>query len=159
MRKPFDLKYYLAHPNVKVVTRDGRSARILCTDLNRRDCPVVASCPNTTEDLDDLFTCTTTGKLLPDTSIVHPNDLFFDLPDPVMRRVPLTYEDLLERVKAGKTMWIDSKDELIQIVNFDEHKIIAYLNFYGKNINLKDTIVMQSYRFVDGDPCWKEVER
>lgn len=158
MKKQFDLQYYLEHPNVRVVTRDGRSARILCTDLKRSDFPIVASFPNTTEDLDDLCTFTTTGKLLSTSSFAHPNDLFFDLPDPVKRRVALTYEDLLERVKAGKTMWIITQDETFEIVNFSEHKIITYLNFYEKNIDLNDTTVMETYRFADGDPCWKEVE-
>lgn len=40
--KPFNLKEYLEHPDWKVVTRDGRPARIVCTDLDDRDYPVVA---------------------------------------------------------------------------------------------------------------------
>lgn len=30
--KPFNLEKYLANPNKKLVTRDGRNARIVCTD-------------------------------------------------------------------------------------------------------------------------------
>lgn len=30
--KPFNLKEYLKNPNKKVVTRDGRKVRIICTD-------------------------------------------------------------------------------------------------------------------------------
>ena len=30
--KPFDLKEYLANPNKKVVTRDGRNVKIYCTN-------------------------------------------------------------------------------------------------------------------------------
>ena len=32
--KQFDLKEYLANPSRKVVTRDGRKARIICTDAD-----------------------------------------------------------------------------------------------------------------------------
>ena len=32
--KPFSLKEYLKNPNQKVVTRDGRNVRIICTDQN-----------------------------------------------------------------------------------------------------------------------------
>ena len=33
--KQFDLEEYLANPKKKVVTRDGRSARIICTNFTR----------------------------------------------------------------------------------------------------------------------------
>ena len=39
--KPFNLKEYLANPSCKIVTRDGRSVRILCTDV-KGYCPVLA---------------------------------------------------------------------------------------------------------------------
>ena len=32
--KQFSLEEYLEHPDRKVVTRDGRSVRIICTDRN-----------------------------------------------------------------------------------------------------------------------------
>lgn len=40
----FNLEKYLANPERKVVTRDGRPVRILCTDRERsfRDYPIVA---------------------------------------------------------------------------------------------------------------------
>ena len=40
--KPFNLKEYLEHPDWKVVTREGRPVRILCTGLDDNDYPVVA---------------------------------------------------------------------------------------------------------------------
>lgn len=39
--KQFNLKEYLANPSQKVVTRDGRSARVICTDANC-DNPIIA---------------------------------------------------------------------------------------------------------------------
>ena len=38
--KPFSLEEYLKNPSRKVVTRDGRNARIICTDA-KGNCPVV----------------------------------------------------------------------------------------------------------------------
>ena len=39
--KPFNLNEYIANPSRKVVTRDGRSARIICTEA-KGNYPVVA---------------------------------------------------------------------------------------------------------------------
>lgn len=38
----FSLEKYLANPSRKVVTRDGRNARIICTDMKSTTYPVVA---------------------------------------------------------------------------------------------------------------------
>ena len=40
--KPFSLEEYLANPSRKVVTRDGRDVRIICTDFDNPDFPVIA---------------------------------------------------------------------------------------------------------------------
>ena len=40
--KPFNLKEHLEHPEWKVVTREGKPVRILCTDLDDNDYPVAA---------------------------------------------------------------------------------------------------------------------
>ena len=39
--KQFNLQEYLANPNRQVVTRDGRKVRIICTDFDNPDFPVV----------------------------------------------------------------------------------------------------------------------
>lgn len=39
--KQFNLEEYLANPSRKVVTREGRDVRIICTDMEG-DCPIVA---------------------------------------------------------------------------------------------------------------------
>ena len=38
----FNLEEYLANSSRKLVTRDGRKARIICTDLNYKNHPIVA---------------------------------------------------------------------------------------------------------------------
>ena len=40
--KQFDLKEYLANPSRKVVTRDGRKVKIISTDMNCENYPIVA---------------------------------------------------------------------------------------------------------------------
>ena len=40
--KSFNLKEHLEHPEWKVVTREGKPVRILCTDLDDNDYPVAA---------------------------------------------------------------------------------------------------------------------
>ena len=47
--KQFNLQEYLAHPERKVVTRDGRKARIVCTDrkgLNTKPIVALITLPN-----------------------------------------------------------------------------------------------------------------
>lgn len=39
--KQFNLDEYLANPSRKVVTRDGRDVRIICTDFNNPNFPVI----------------------------------------------------------------------------------------------------------------------
>ena len=40
--KQFSLEEYLKNPSMKVVTRDGKNVRIVCTDKKGNDYPVVA---------------------------------------------------------------------------------------------------------------------
>lgn len=42
--KQFDLDKYLKNPNRKVVTRDGKSVRIVCTDMMGTSYPILAIC-------------------------------------------------------------------------------------------------------------------
>lgn len=71
--KRFYLEEYLENPNRKVITRDGRNVRIICTDKRKSVYPIIALClmddgserlssylPNGKEDLNsdsyqDLF--------------------------------------------------------------------------------------------------------
>ena len=42
----FSLEKYLANPSRKLVTRDGRNARIICTDRKDLDFPIIALIEN-----------------------------------------------------------------------------------------------------------------
>lgn len=58
--KQFSLEEYLKNPSRKVVTRDGRNVRILCTDA-KGNCPVVVLVDY--EDHEVAFNVTKNGKL------------------------------------------------------------------------------------------------
>ena len=71
--KPFNIKEYNDNPSRKVITRDGRPVRILCTNA-RRTYPIVALI----EDKDNKEDCL--HVYLPDgttSGITKQNDLFF----------------------------------------------------------------------------------
>ena len=42
--KQFDLEEYKKNPNRKVITRDGKSVRIVCTDMMGTSYPILAIC-------------------------------------------------------------------------------------------------------------------
>ena len=56
----FSLEKYLENPNRKVVTRDGRSARIICTNRLDENYPVIALVNN--EDSERCHSYTTSGE-------------------------------------------------------------------------------------------------
>lgn len=60
--KQFSLEEYLKNPDRKVVTRDGRPARIICTDKLGAT-PVVALFPHTDNQSELVFSYTTDGKV------------------------------------------------------------------------------------------------
>lgn len=60
--KQFDLAEYLKNPDKKVVTRNGRSVRIVCTNRLTDDYQVVALVRNG-DGLEDLFSYTKSGEL------------------------------------------------------------------------------------------------
>ena len=53
--KQFNLEEYLRDPNKKVVTRDGRNARIVCTDRKGTEYSVVALCTMSSGSEDCYF--------------------------------------------------------------------------------------------------------
>ena len=48
--KAFSLEEYLKNPKRKVVTKDGRKVRILCTDFNNPDFPVICGVESSTKE-------------------------------------------------------------------------------------------------------------
>ena len=72
--KQFDLKEYLKDPNKKVVTRDGRNVRIICTDRQGGDRPILILC-SASDGTESCFSCFPNGRRYVDTDSCV--DLFF----------------------------------------------------------------------------------
>ena len=73
--KPFNLEEYLTNPSKKVVTREGKPVRIICTDA-RGEYPVIALIEHYQETLDVTFSFTKDGKWCTDGTNSN-KDLFF----------------------------------------------------------------------------------
>lgn len=70
----FSLEKYLANPSRKLVTRDGRNARIICTDMKSTTYPVVALIENGS-DYEQTTTFSKNGEYAVNESSI--SDLFF----------------------------------------------------------------------------------
>ena len=73
--KQFNLEKYLENPNRKVVTRDGRRARIICTNRLDKSFPVIALVNN--EDSEKCHSYTEFGKFNGYQTLDCELDLFF----------------------------------------------------------------------------------
>ena len=71
--KQFNLEEYLKNPKRKVVTKDGRNVRIVCTDVKSELYPVLALVDNWGEEICNSYT--KEGRFLPNNE-AH-RDLFF----------------------------------------------------------------------------------
>lgn len=74
--KQFNLQEFLENPECKVVARDGRSVRIICTDVKSgADKPIVALAYDRQEECENIFTYYPDGTIFP--NIKSDFDLFF----------------------------------------------------------------------------------
>lgn len=73
--KEFNLTEYLKNPSRKVVTRDGREVRIICTDA-KGDEPIIALVYNNIREEENVYTYNRDGIFYKDNDSCL--DLFFD---------------------------------------------------------------------------------
>lgn len=71
----FNLEKYLANPSRKVVTRNGRNVRIICTDKKGYEYPIVALIENKLEGFEGVLYYTKDGEYIANESSMI--DLFF----------------------------------------------------------------------------------
>ena len=71
----FNLKEYLKNPSRRIVTRDGRNARIICTDKKGFEYPIVALIENKLEGFEGVLYYTKDGEYTANKS--SDKDLFF----------------------------------------------------------------------------------
>ena len=74
--KQFNLEEYLRDPNKKVVTRDGRNVRIICTDRRGGDHPILALCTVSNES-ENLYSYLPNGRMYLNADADTCMDLFF----------------------------------------------------------------------------------
>lgn len=116
--KEFNLQEYLANPSQKVVTRDGRSVRIVCTDT-KNEFPIIALISNDNKEV--LMDYNNNGKVSPDE--ITNFDLFFA---PTKREgyiniyCNIYYEDSDKDRNTGKNIF-SSEEEA------KEHKDLGYI--------------------------------
>ena len=104
--KQFILEEYLADPLKKVVTRDGRPVRIICTDA-RGEYPIIALVEYYDGNNDNIYSYTKDGVYYP----IEPSeeDLFFASEAPKkIARWPNVYKHLTGRYGLG-SMYSDKK--------------------------------------------------
>ena len=70
----FSLEKYLANPSRKLVTRDGRKARIICTDANM-DYPIIALVESTHSTGEQVISFSKEGLYI--RNDIYKYDLFF----------------------------------------------------------------------------------
>ena len=74
--KQFNLEEYLTNPNKKIITRDGKSARIICTDRVDKTHTILALLfEDKDRDREEVYQYTSKGEYYPNAS--SPHDLFF----------------------------------------------------------------------------------
>ena len=115
--KKFNLEEYLANPSRKVVTREGRNVRILCTDKKGTDYPIVALVETQTKDVEETSSFTKDGNwsIVGENSI---NDLCF-APEKHEGYVNIC-RDIYMGTHAGPIF--NSKEEAIREVREDSLK-------------------------------------
>ena len=76
--KQFNLDEYLKNPSRKVVTGDGRNARIVCTDVKDDDYPILVLVEQPeNSDYEDVYSYTKDGHYYTSDFFPNENNLFF----------------------------------------------------------------------------------
>lgn len=60
--KQFNLKEYLENPERKIITRNGRDVRIICTNRKNEDYPIVALLVDSTSNQEETYHYTMDGE-------------------------------------------------------------------------------------------------
>ena len=75
---------------------------------------------------------------------------------PETKRGPLTMQDLVDRIKEGKTMWVQLDFRIALITDF--HDDTNGDNRVYFQCDQQSYSELMNFTFLDGTPCYKEVE-
>ena len=117
--KEFNLTEYLKNPSQKVVTRDGREVRIICTDL-KNDFPLkehtIIALIRRNDGYEDIEVLHKNGKFY-GTENNHSLDLFFD---PIKREGWINlYKDKYEDITYSPGVIHDSEKDAKEAIKCD----------------------------------------
>lgn len=115
--KRFNLEEYLANPSRKVVTRDGRNVRIICTDA-KGGYPVVALIEEQYSNRESIYTFTKNG-CWSISDIENINDLFF-APEKKEGWINIYHSDSLGRTSCN-IIYSCEKDAKYAIVDSENY--------------------------------------
>lgn len=103
--KQFNLQEYLANPSRQVVTRDGRKVRIICTDFDNPDYPVVGEIKGNKWPISFSIN----GEAIKGRQLY--NDLFFA--PTIVKRWGIVYRkaERLFDTREQAEKWMDEADE------------------------------------------------
>lgn len=121
--RQFNLESYLENPNQRVVTRDGREVRILCTDIKNRNYSI-AYIWKSNNGVEFVGTCAKNGRNYSEDVNDYELDLFFV---PITERVK-TLEDAV-KILGEDHSFVKQLDAVTDTILADEYGIdvIAYL--------------------------------
>ena len=118
--KQFGLEEYKKNPNRKVITRDGKSVRIVCTDMMGTSYPILAICRvNPTHDCYYSYTLNGKHNLGVDSRL----DLFFAQEE--KEGWLNLYKDGNGRVVIGAVHPIES-EEIAKMASEDKNYVATY---------------------------------
>ena len=106
--KQFNLEEYLAHPERKLVTRDGRETRILCTDVKGTSMPILGLVKNPEKFEEKVICYTPKGRA---EYLSRDLDIFF-APN-IVKRWGIVYRksERLFDTREEAEKWMDEADE------------------------------------------------
>ena len=110
--KQFNLEEYKKNPNCKVITRDGKSVRIVCTDMIGTSYPILVVCRvDATHDCDYSYTLDGKHNLGVDSRL----DLFFA---PEKRSGWINIYDRTENAHASRRIY-DTEEEALKCASVE----------------------------------------
>lgn len=112
--KKFSLEEYLKNPDRKIITRDGRSVRIICTNRVDKTHSILALLfEDEDRDREEVYQYTSKGEYYPNAS--SPHDLFF-VSEKKEGWINIYHYDGIERANASKRIY-DTKEEALKYKN------------------------------------------
>lgn len=112
--KRFNLQEYLKNPDRKIITRNGKSARIICTNRVDKTHSILALLfEDEDRDREEVYQYTSKGEYYPNAS--SPHDLFF-VSEKKEGWINIYHYDGIERANASKRIY-DTKEEALKYKN------------------------------------------